>query len=138
MVFAINFGCPRWDFKIVVWGGIIYNYSSMLLEQKWHLDILTDLFKCLLTIFEQNSENILQTTICRIRIKLKIYVIFRYHWWYLQRVLALCEFRYCGFSKPLLKICLMRFLCTINFVNAVIFLMRFLANATFFQVPKVA
>ena len=61
----------------------------------------------------------------------------------LQGVLALCEFhycefRYCGFSKPLLKIFLMRFLCTINFVNAVIFLMRFLANATFFQVPKVA
>ena len=61
----------------------------------------------------------------------------------IQGVLALCEFhycefRYCGFSKPLLKICLMRFLCTINFVNAVIFLMRFLANATFFQVPKVA
>ena len=61
----------------------------------------------------------------------------------IQGVLALCEFHYCefcycGFSKPLLKICLMRFLCTINFVNAVIFLMRFLANATFLQVPKVA
>ena len=59
----------------------------------------------------------------------------------LQGVLALCEFHYCefcycGFSKPLLKICLMRFLCTINFVNAVIFLMRFLANASFFRSQK--
>ena len=58
-----------------------------------------------------------------------------------QGVLTLCEFhyckfRYCGFSKPLLKICLMRFLCTINFVNLVIFLMRFMANSTFFSGPK--
>ena len=42
-----------------------------------------------------------------------------------------CEFGYCNFSKPLLKICLMQFLYTIHSVNAVIFLMRF-------QVQKVA
>ena len=63
--------------------------------------------------------------------------------YHIQGVFALCEFHYCefhycSFSKTLLKIYLMQFLCIINFVNAVICLTRFLANATSFQVPKVA
>ena len=52
-----------------------------------------------------------------------------------QGVLALCEFHYCefgycGFSKLLLKICLMRFLCTITLVNADISY-RYMPNAIF-------
>ena len=59
----------------------------------------------------------------------------------IQGVLALCEFhyrefRYCGFSKPLLKICLVQILCTINFVTAIICLMRFLSNGTFSRFQK--
>ena len=54
---------------------------------------------------------------------------------YIQGVLALCEFHYCefgycGFSKLLLKICLMRFLCTITLVNADISY-RYMPNAIF-------
>ena len=54
---------------------------------------------------------------------------------WLQGVLALCEFHYCefgycGFSKLLLKICLMRFLCTITLVNADISY-RYMPNAIF-------
>ena len=53
----------------------------------------------------------------------------------IQGVLALCEFHYCefgycGFSKLLLKICLMRFLCTITLVNADISY-RYMPNAIF-------
>ena len=59
----------------------------------------------------------------------------------LQGVLALCEFHYCGFSKLLLKFGLCDFLGYL-FCYCVhktkILLMRFLANGTFSEVPKVA